>query len=142
MTQTHGAVLFNLKDAPSQPMRFDRGTQIRLFGLENGAQNVDVHINVLKVDSGPGPYHYHERAENVYIVLQGTIEVVIEGQRHRLQKDDVAFIPPGLRHSAGNSGSVPAKVIEIYAPAGVDFHIAEHGAPSEVDPTSTPRAKP
>lgn len=118
-------VVFNLKDAPTRPMRGDRGIQLRLFGEETGARNVDVHINVLNIDSRTGPYHYHERAENIYIVLEGTFEVVVEGTRYYLNKDDVAFIPPGLRHYAANAGDVPAKVLEIYAPAGADFHIVD-----------------
>jgi mannose-6-phosphate isomerase-like protein (cupin superfamily) len=106
-------------------MRYDRGTQIRLFGEDTGAKNIDVHINVINADSGSGPYHYHEHAENVYIVLEGQIEVVIEGKRHVLSKDDVAFIPPGVKHSAGATGGAQAKAIEIYAPAGVDFNIVD-----------------
>jgi mannose-6-phosphate isomerase-like protein (cupin superfamily) len=120
------ARVFNLKDAPVRTMRLDRGVQLRLFGEETGACNVDVHINVLNIDSGTGPYHYHERVENVYIVLEGTFEVVVEGRRYYLRKDDVAFIPPGLRHYAGNAGDIPARAIEIYAPAGTDFHIVDH----------------
>jgi quercetin dioxygenase-like cupin family protein len=122
---TREPLIFNLADAPTRPMRYDRGTQIRLFGEETGARNIDVHINVINVDSGPGPYHYHEHAENVYIVLDGEIEAIVEGERHILRKDDVAFIPPGLRHSAGAVGSTPARAIEIYSPVGVDFHIVE-----------------
>ncbi len=118
-------VLFNLKDAPTRGMRWDRGTQVRLFNEDTGAQNLDVHINILNIDAGTGPYHYHERAENVYIVLEGTFEVCIEGKRYFLKKDDVAFIPPGVRHYAGNGGDIPAKAIEIYAPAGTDFHIVD-----------------
>lgn len=118
-------IIFNLKDAPTRPMRFDRGTQIRLFGEETGAVNVDVHINVLNADSGSGPYHYHEHAENVYIVLEGSVEVVCEGKRYVLNKDDVGFIPPGLKHSAGATGGAPAKALEIYAPVGVDFNIVD-----------------
>jgi mannose-6-phosphate isomerase-like protein (cupin superfamily) len=121
-------IVFNLSDAPTRPMRYDRGTQIRLFGEETGARNIDVHINVINVDSGPGPYHFHEHAENVYIVLEGEIEAIVEGERHVLRKDDVAFIPPGLRHSAGNAGTVPARAIEIYAPVGTDFHIVSEAS--------------
>lgn len=121
------AIVFNLADAPSQAMRFDRGTQFRLFGPQNGAANADIHINVLNLDSGRGPYHFHERAENFYIVLDGKLEVIVEGVSHVLQKDDVAFIPAGLRHCAGTAAdsSVPARVIEIYAPAGPDFNIVD-----------------
>jgi oxalate decarboxylase/phosphoglucose isomerase-like protein (cupin superfamily) len=42
----------------------------------------------------------------------------------------VGFIPPGLRHYAGNAGDVPARVIEIYAPAGTDFNIVDD--PTEI----------
>ncbi len=127
------AVMFNLRDAPSQAMRFDRGTQFKLFGPHNGAANADIHINVLKLDSGRGPYHFHERAENFYIVLDGQLEVTVEGVRHLLQKDDVAFIPPGLRHCAGTAAgsTVPARVIEIYAPVGADFNIVDDSSAAD-----------
>jgi mannose-6-phosphate isomerase-like protein (cupin superfamily) len=124
-------VVMHVDDAPTRAMRLDRGTQVRLFDATNGAGNVDVHINVLNVDSGTGPYHYHARAENVYIVLDGVFEVVVEGKRYYLRKDDVAFIPPGLRHYAGNAGDGPARAIEIYAPGGDDFHIVDH--PTEIE---------
>jgi mannose-6-phosphate isomerase-like protein (cupin superfamily) len=118
-------IVFNLSEAPTRPLRFDRGTQIRLFTEDTGTKNVDVHINVINADSGSGPYHYHERAENVYIVLDGQIEAIVEGKRYLLGKDDVAFIPAGLKHSAGAAGGAPARAIEIYAPAGTDFHIVD-----------------
>ena len=115
--------ILNISDAPSRAMRWDRGTQIRLVGPEIGANNLDVHINVINTDSGPGPYHVHEKAENVYIVLEGTAEAVVAGKRYRIGPDQVAFIPPGVPHGAGSDGSGPVRVIEVYAPAGQDFHI-------------------
>jgi quercetin dioxygenase-like cupin family protein len=121
------ATVFNLRDAPTRAMRWDRGTQIRLFNEDTGARHADVHVNVINIDSGPGPYHYHEHAENIYIVLEGKVEVCVEGQRYFLEKDDVGFIPPGLRHYAGCApdSPVPARVIEVYAPVGQDFHIVD-----------------
>ena len=38
---------------------------------------------------------------------------------------EVAVIPPGVRHQAGNCGDKIARVLEIYAPAGEDFHIVD-----------------
>ena len=69
--------------------------------------------------------HYHQRAENVDIVLEGVVQVVIDGKTHRLQAGEGAFIPPGVPHAAGNGGAVPARFIEIYAPAGKDYHLYE-----------------
>jgi len=120
-------VVFNLTQASSVPMNLDRGTTTLLFGPHNGARNVDIHINVIALDAGCGPCHYHERSENVYIVLEGSLEVWIEGVRYILGRDDVAFIPAGLRHCAGTAAdsSKPARVIEIYAPPGPDFHVVD-----------------
>lgn len=117
-------------DAPTDQMRFDRGIVTKLFGTYNGAQHVDMHINLLQPDSGPGPYHYHAESDNVYFVLQGEICVLVEGEEFRLAAADALFIPPGLRHATSNCGDVPARFIEIYAPAAPDFHMAETGAGS------------
>jgi len=84
-----------------------------------------VHINLINVDSGPGPTHYHAKAENIYVVLEGNVEAIVEGKKYYLGPGEVAFIPPGVRHQAGNCGDKIARVLEIYAPAGEDFHIVD-----------------
>ena len=118
--------LTSLGDAPRRALRADRGESLRLVDEEQGgAHNVDVHINYLAAGSGPGPRHYHRVAENVYIVLSGVIEVNVEGAVHTLEADDVLFIPPGAVHGTSNPGPHTAVFIEIYAPAGHDFHIVD-----------------
>jgi mannose-6-phosphate isomerase-like protein (cupin superfamily) len=116
----------NVTSAPQAPLRRDRGHTVRLVDGELGtARNVDLHVNELSPGSGPGPRHYHRHAENVYVVLSGVIDVEIEGSTHRLGADDVLFIPPGRIHATSNPGEKPARFIEIYAPAGADFHIVD-----------------
>ena len=117
---------------PKEMMPGKRGWRLPLVGPEDGARNVDVHINILKADSGPGPTHYHAESENIYIVIEGTVEVIIEGKKYLASAGDVAFIPPGLHHSAATAGDKPARIIEIYAPpistpSGRDFHIVSGG---------------
>lgn len=125
MPMSSKAVLTRLGDAPTDQMRLDRGTVAKLVGLQNGALHVDLHVNVLAPESGPGPYHYHADSDNVYFVLHGEILVVVEGEEFRLGANDVLFIPPGLRHATSNCGDGPARFIEIYAPSAPDFHLAE-----------------
>ena len=116
----------NINTAPMCDMKLGRGTGIKLVNPEIGSQNLDVHINVINDDSGPGEVHFHRHADNVYIVLEGVLEVVVEGERRLLKKDDVGFIPAGLVHTAGSAGGHgPTRIIEIYAPAGYDFHEVE-----------------
>ena len=116
----------NKNEAPRRTLRGGRGESIRLVDLENGpATNVDLHINYLAPDSGPGPAHYHEVAENVYVVLEGCIDVTVDGTHYRLEADDVLLIPPGAVHQTSNPGEATARFIEVYAPAGDDFHIVD-----------------
>ena len=112
--------------APRRPMKLGRGTGIKLVNEETGSPGLDLHLNVINDDSGPGEVHFHRRADNVYVVLEGVLEVVVDGERHLLEKDDVGFIPAGLVHTAGSAGGHgPTRVLEIYAPAGYDFHEVE-----------------
>ncbi len=117
----------SLSSAPVRPMKRDKGTARDLVGLPDGARNVDVHLNMLKSDAPVAPYHFHKHADNVYIVLEGIAEAVIDGQRRRLGPNDVVYIPPGVPHAVGGAGEGPVTLIEIYAPAGEDFHIVTGG---------------
>lgn len=124
------AVFTSLAAAKTRPLQLGRGFQ-KLLVEGEGAKNLDVHINVLKVGSGPGPFHYHERCENVYLVLSGVAEVTVEDRRMLLHQGDIAFIPPGVPHAAGNGGNVEAEVLEIYSPPrGQDFHVVADAPPS------------
>jgi mannose-6-phosphate isomerase-like protein (cupin superfamily) len=126
MTTTRKPFFTKISEAPIREMALGRGRSIQLVNEETGARNLDVHVNEINDDSGPGELHYHARAENIYIVLEGVLEVVVEGERHLLGPNEVGFIPPGLEHTAGSARSHGVtRVIEIYAPPGADFHVVE-----------------
>lgn len=108
-------------DRRRSELRYGRGVVERIAGPEVGARNADVHLNRILAGSAPGPYHLHSTAENVYVVLSGSVRVRIDGDDHDLDVGDAAFIPAGVPHSASNVGSVDAEVLEIYAPAEPDF---------------------
>jgi len=108
--------IMRIDDAPVKTggnLASDRGKTFRLVDEEDGARNGDVHFNLLNPGSGFGPTHYHQRAENVHIVLERVVEVVFDGKTHRLQASEMVFIPPEAPHAAGNGGAVPARFIEI-----------------------------
>ena len=108
-------------------LRYGRGSVERIVDGDIGASGVDLHVNRIRAGTAPGPYHLHTEAENVYLVLAGDVVVRIAGEDHRLGPGDAAFIPPGVPHSATNEGSDDAELIEIYAPATVDFVEVEDG---------------
>ena len=65
---------------------------------------------------GPDPHH-HERQVDAFYVLEGELEMTIEGSAHPVGPGTLASIPRGVRHSfrhrAGRS-----QVLNIHAPDG------------------------
>jgi mannose-6-phosphate isomerase-like protein (cupin superfamily) len=119
--------IINLSDAPSIPMDGNRGMKKRLVDAALGTQALDVHMNTLAPGGARGKLHKHSVADNVYIVRSGNGEFVVEGKVYPVTKDQVVFIPAGMRHSLSNVSDEPFEIFEIYAPAGgkFDFIICE-----------------
>lgn len=117
-----------LADCPTNPMKGDRGEQVRLINAECGAEKVDVHLNRLAPGEPGGHYHHHTYADNVYIVRSGEGRMIVEGKEYLLRKDDVIYIPAGQKHSLTNaSDSEPFEIFEIYTPAGEAFDFVVDG---------------
>jgi uncharacterized cupin superfamily protein len=117
-------LITKVHDAPTRPLSQNRGLAYRLVDPEVcGAKHLDVHLNELLPNTPEGPLHYHERSENVILVLGGVVEIVAEDQSYILERDNVAFLAPGIRHFVRNAGAAVAILLEVYAPPGPDFHI-------------------
>ncbi len=113
--------IFSLADVPETLMSEGRGIQKHMVNSSCGTENIDVHLNVLKVGEPGGRYHLHTNSDNVYIVKCGVGSLVYEGVTHKIKEDDVIYIPAGHKHSLTNSGLVPLELFEIYTPAGKNF---------------------
>jgi transcriptional regulator with XRE-family HTH domain len=67
--------------------------------------------------SGEDPYRLGSDAEFVH-VLEGTLEVEVDGARHRLAAGDSMTFDAGAAHTWANpSGSRPARVLWVLVPA-------------------------
>lgn len=66
------------------------------------------------IPGGAAGKHTHPGEELGYI-LEGTLQLEIEGQPPRVLKaGDTFFIPPGVVHDGKNIGAGPAKVLATY----------------------------
>ena len=99
---------------------------IRLVNSEINAQNLDVHLMVLK-PGGSTNYHHHTKSESVWIVLQGEAEAIIEGEKHKLERNCVVFVPPNVSHEFKAVGKEEYKFIEIFSPPSAD-HVASRNS--------------
>ncbi|WP_440990407.1 cupin domain-containing protein [Haloarchaeobius baliensis] len=61
------------------------------------------------------PPHRHPNAEESYEVLDGELEVQVEGEWSTLSAGERCVIPPGTVHAFRNPG--PAEVVNVHRPA-------------------------
>lgn len=75
---------------------------------------VSVHESSLAPQSEPHPPHHHN-GEEIFLMLEGVLEVTINGKSSRISRGSVAFIGSGDQHGIRNPGEIPARyyVIEL-----------------------------
>jgi quercetin dioxygenase-like cupin family protein len=78
--------------------------------------------------SGPPP-HLHEREEESFYILEGTLQFQVGGESLTAGAGAYVKAPPGLRHAFKNVGTAPARVLMLVTPAGIEKFFAEIGQP-------------
>ena len=66
----------------------------------------------------PLPEHSHPHEQTVN-VLEGTIELVVDGTPHVLGPGDVLYIPGGVPHSA--VAHTPCRVLDVFSPVREEY---------------------
>ena len=95
---------------------------------------IDMHI---PPGGGPGP-HRHD-FEETFILLEGEIEVTFRGKKSTGRAGDTVNIPSNAPHQFHNASSMPARMICICSPAGMDRFFIEVGVPVATRTTPPPR---
>ena len=82
-------------------------------------------FNQLLLEPGQGSrIHRHERQEEVYVVLEGTLTLEYDGERHELRRGDVARVAPDVRRRLSNRGS---ERVALLAFGGAEPHAGRDG---------------
>ena len=58
----------------------------------------------------------HEDHDQFFRVEKGKGEVVIDGTRTKIKRDEAIIVPAGARHNVINTGDKPLKLYTIYGP--------------------------
>jgi uncharacterized cupin superfamily protein len=82
-------------------------------------------INEIALEPGQrGRIHRHERQEEVYLVLEGTLTLLIEGEEQMLERGELVRVGPELRRQLVNRG--PERLI-LLALGGSGEHEGRDG---------------
>jgi mannose-6-phosphate isomerase-like protein (cupin superfamily) len=71
-----------------------------------------------------GRIHRHERQEEVYVVLEGTLTLEVEREPHELPRGCAVRVAPGLRRRLVNAGAEPLVILAI---GGAEPHVGRDG---------------
>jgi quercetin dioxygenase-like cupin family protein len=92
------------------------------------------------------PVHRHEREDETLMLLDGDLEVMVDGTRHRLKPGENVVLGRGTTHQFTNRGTTTAHYLLICSPAGFDRFVAASsdaydGAVASVPPSDTAKAR-
>ena len=71
-----------------------------------------------------GRIHRHERQEEVYLVLEGTLSLAVEGEERELPRGSIARVAPGARRQLTNRGG---ELLALLAIGGAESHEGRDG---------------
>jgi len=60
-----------------------------------------------------GRIHAHERQEEVYLVLEGTLSLFVEGEEATLERGELIRVAPGAKRQLVNRGPGPLHLLAI-----------------------------
>jgi quercetin dioxygenase-like cupin family protein len=118
------------KNAP-KVIRDGEGRKLNVIGdkmtIKLSGEDTDGQYVLAEQYNEPGvgiPMHVHEHEDEIFRVLEGELEVVVDGNRSVLGPGDTAFCPRGIPHTWRVVGNSWAKVDLSFFPAGLEkmFH--------------------
>jgi quercetin dioxygenase-like cupin family protein len=73
--------------------------------------------------------HRHAAARQVFYMLDGALDMELEGDVHRLRPGEALEVPPGAAHQARNAGPADARFLVVSAPPARGDRRPAEGAP-------------
>src|SRR5918997_912484 len=106
--------------------RLDRATGERFVSLRRPLGLTSFGMNQLVFEPGQrGRIHRHERQEEVYLVLEGTLTLLVEGsETHELEPGSLARVAPSVRRRLTNRGGAQLAVLAL---GGAEPHEGRDG---------------
>ncbi|MBX9902346.1 MAG: cupin domain-containing protein [Burkholderiaceae bacterium] len=81
-----------------------------------GAKKLGYNLTILPLGKSHCPFHNHQGAEEMFLILEGEGELRFGEQRHAIRKNDVIACPPGgaeVAHQIINTGTVEMRYLAL-----------------------------
>lgn len=82
--------------------------------FEGYLHNVTTSFFVVKSPPGTGADRHRHPYEEVFIILKGVIEAIVDGEMQRVSEGSVIIIPPNTWHEFKNRSDEPLLMVNIH----------------------------
>ncbi len=106
--------------------------------LATGAQtnNSSFILEAFVPPGGGPPPHIHQREDEFFYLLDGSLIVYVGGEAIKAVKGDFIHAPRGISHHYRNNGTRTARMLAMFTPAGMEHWFTECLIPvSPLQPT-------
>jgi mannose-6-phosphate isomerase-like protein (cupin superfamily) len=105
--------------------RLDPDAGERFVALRRRLGVTSFGLNQIVLESGQrGRIHRHARQEEVYLVLEGTLTLLVEGEETALERGELVRVAPNLRRQLVNGGT---ERLVLLALGGDGEHVGRDG---------------
>ena len=106
--------------APEVPWR----PGYRKWDITTSGHGVSTSLSLNTAEPGTGaPLHTHT-IDELIVIVSGSLEVRIDGETHRVDKDHTVVIPPGAEHAFTVVGESPAELLVVFP--DMELYTPEH----------------
>ncbi len=95
---------------------------------DSGATQGTLSANRLSLGTGAdgAKPHYHARSWELFYVIDGTMEFLLDNRVSFVEPGDLVLVPPGMPHAFGAAPSATADVLVLIAPGVERFGYFRH----------------
>jgi mannose-6-phosphate isomerase-like protein (cupin superfamily) len=129
---------------PFQLIPPDTGTVLTagiICKVSSASTNGAYTVLELSLPAGAGaPTHIHQREDEVFYILEGTCEILINGESHLAETGAMVVLPKQTTHAFRNPGVTPNRILITATPGGLDTYFQELAQIQPNDPEAAQKA--
>jgi mannose-6-phosphate isomerase-like protein (cupin superfamily) len=106
-----------LRAGEAEVLDGDPGSVITLLAdTDTTGGRLTSNRSLMRAGSEGAPPHFHRRSAELFFMLDGRLDVLLDERIVTLERGDVLVVPPGLPHAFAPTADCDADVLFVFAP--------------------------
>jgi len=102
------------------------------YTVKAAAEDTDGALGLIEAVIAPGsgpPAHLHRNEDELFYLVDGRLEVTVDGETEELARGSLVLIRRGMPHSFRNPGDCATTLLLLFVPGGFERFFLEVGVP-------------